>query len=147
MLCERLWFDYFKKPLDLLDRRWTNVLEQLRTYFFQSEWYEVYDFVEFVANNYKRYNFRDAFIKSCNAVLEKKVSVYRFIDGLILRITEQEQLEEIELALAKARGPVQMHLRRALEFLSNRDEPDYRNSIKESISAVEGGACGKDCGR
>ena len=31
-----------------------------------------------------------------------------------------------------------MHLRRALELLSNRDEPDYRNSIKESISAVEG---------
>ena len=128
----------FKKPLDQLDRKWTKVLEQLRTYFFQSEWYEVYDFIEFVANNYRKYKFRDAFISSCNAILEKEVSAYRFVDGLISRITEQEQLEEIELALAKARGPVQMHLRRALELLSNRDEPDYRNSIKESISAVEG---------
>lgn len=138
VLCERMWFNYFKKPLDQLDSKWTKVLEQLRTYFFQCEWYEAYDFIEFVANNYKRNNFRDAFIQSCNKVLEKEVSAYRFLDGLISRITEQGQLEEIELALAKTRGPVQMHLRRALELLSNRDEPDYRNSIKESISAVEG---------
>src|SRR5690606_4111676 len=26
---------------------------------------------------------------------------------------------------------------RALELMSNREEPDYRNSVKESISAVE----------
>ncbi|MFY9907088.1 MAG: hypothetical protein WBD45_07565 [Terriglobales bacterium] len=29
------------------------------------------------------------------------------------------------------------HLNRALELLSDRKSPDYRNSIKESISAVE----------
>lgn len=138
VLCEKLWFNYFKKSLDQLDDEWTKVLEQLRTHFFQCEWYEVYDFVEFVANNYNSYNFRNAFIKGCNAVLEKEVSAYRFVDGLISRITEPEQLDEIELALAKAHGSVQTHLRRALELLSNRDEPDYRNSIKESMSAIEG---------
>jgi hypothetical protein len=136
-LCEHLWFDYFKKPLDQIDNRWTKVLEELRVYFFQCEWYEVYDFIEFVATNYPKYEFRGAFMQHCNAVLEKEVSAYRFVDGLLSRITEQEQLEEIELALEKARGPVQTHLRRALELLSNREEPDYRNSIKESISAVE----------
>jgi hypothetical protein len=30
-----------------------------------------------------------------------------------------------------------MHLHRALELLSDRKNPDYRNSIKESISAIE----------
>ena len=34
-------------------------------------------------------------------------------------------------------GPVHAHLRRALELLADRNTPDYRNSIKESISAVE----------
>lgn len=136
-LCERLWFSYFKKPLDHLDDKWTKVLEYLREYFFRCEWYEVYDFVEFVANNYKRHRFPELFIENCNAVLEKEVSAYRFVNGLITRITEQEQLEEIELALAQSRGPVQTHLRRALELLSSRDRADYRNSIKESISAVE----------
>lgn len=32
---------------------------------------------------------------------------------------------------------VKTHLRRALELLSDRENPDYRNSIKEPISAVE----------
>lgn len=136
-LCERLWFHFFKKPLDQLDHDWSKVLEQLRRYFFECQWYDVYDFIEFVANNYRRYQFRDQFIQSCNTTFEKEVSAYRFVDGLISRITEQEQLEEVELALERARGPVHTHLRRALELLSNREAPDYRNSIKESISAVE----------
>jgi hypothetical protein len=136
-LCDRLWFHYFKKPLDQVDTKWTKVLEQLRGYFFECEWYEVYDFIEFVANNYKKYRFREPFIQSCNTALEREVSAYRFVDGLLTRITEQEQLQEIELALDRAHGPVKTHLRRALELLSDREEPDYRNSIKESISSVE----------
>ncbi len=32
---------------------------------------------------------------------------------------------------------VNKHLKRSLELLSDRKKPDYRNSIKESISAVE----------
>lgn len=136
-LCDRLWFHYFKKPLDQVDHNWSKVLEQLRSYFFECEWYEVYDFVEFVANNYKRHRFPEPFISSCNSALEREVSAYRFIDGLLTRITEKEQLQEVEIALDRARGPVQTHLRRALELLTDRENPDYRNSIKESISAVE----------
>lgn len=136
-LCQRLWFNYFKKPLDQLTDDWISVHASLRKYFFECEWYEVYDFIEFVANNYDRHNFKEKFIKACNQSLEKEVSAYRFVDGLISRITEQQEIEEIDLALTEARGPVQTHLRRALELLSNRDNPDYRNSIKESICAVE----------
>ena len=106
-------------------------------FFFECEWYEVYDFIEFVANNYERYQFKDKFIEACNRALEKEVSAYRFVDSLIARITEQQEVEEIEQALNEARGLEQTHLRRALELLSNRESPDYRNSIKESISAVE----------
>ena len=136
-LCKRLWFSYFKKPLDQLDNEWKKVSGQLRQHFFECEWYEVYDFIEFVANNYERYQFKDNFIEACNLALEKEVSAYRFVDGIISRITEQQEIEEIEQALNQARGPVQTHLRRALELLSSRESPDYRNSIKESISAVE----------
>jgi hypothetical protein len=59
------------------------------------------------------------------------------VDGLITKITDEQEVAEIELALEKARGPVRTHLRRALELLSDRETPDYRNSIKESISAIE----------
>ena len=136
-LCKRLWFSYFKKPLDQLDDEWGEVHSQLRKYFFDCEWYEVYDFLEFVAGNYDRYQFKEKFIDACNQTLEKEVSAYRFVDGLISRITEQQEVDEIERALETALGPVRTHLRRALELLSSREAPDYRNSIKESISAVE----------
>lgn len=36
---------------------------------------------------------------------------------------------------------VTIHLRRSLELLSDRNNPDYRNSIKESISAIEAISC------
>lgn len=136
-LCERLWFNYFKKPLDKLDNDWGKVLQQLRQYFFKCEWYETYDFIEFVANNYRRYRFKETFMNGCNALFKKEMSAYRFMDGVITRITEQHEIEEIEQALAVAAGPVATHIRRSLELLSDREAPDYRNSIKESISAVE----------
>ena len=136
-LCDRLWFAYFKKPLDQLDDNWNKVYGQLREYFFSCEWYEVYDFLEFVTSNYERYQFKDNFIAACNQALEKEISAYRFVDGLVSRITEQQEVDEIEHALETALGPVRTHLRRALELLSSRETPDYRNSIKESISAVE----------
>jgi hypothetical protein len=136
-LCDRLWFHFFKKPLDELNNEWTKVLKQLRQFFFSCEWYEVYDFVEFVADNYRHHQFTKPFQEACNAVLEREVSAYRFVDGLIAAVTDHQQLDEIERALQRAAGPVQTHLRRALELLSDRQAPDYRNSIKESISAVE----------
>ena len=136
-LCEWLWFDYFKYPLDTLNSDWSKVLSQLRVYFFKCEWYEAYDFIEYCANHYKRPRSQGVFFKSCNSTFEKEMSAYRFIDGLVTQITEQEQLEEIDKALDEVRGPVRTHLRRSLELLSNRESPDYRNSIKESICAVE----------
>lgn len=136
-LCKRLWFSYFKQPLDKLDDNWEKVHVGLRKYFYACQWFEVYDFLEFVASNYERNHFKDSFVGACNQALEKEISAYRFVDGLISRITEQQEVDEIERALETALGPVRSHLRRALELLSSRETPDYRNSIKESISAVE----------
>jgi hypothetical protein len=123
--------------LDKLDNNWRHDLEELRQYFFACKWHEVYDFIEFVSNNYERYQFKDQFIKACNYLLQKEVSAYRFVNGLITRITEEHEVAEIEQAIEASGGPVSKHLRRSLELLSDRNAPDYRNSIKEAISAVE----------
>ena len=136
-LCHALWFSYFKEPLDQLDDNWTKTLQELRRYFFECTWYEVYDFVEFVANHYSGVRFKESFMIACDTVLERELSAYRFVDGLGTRVTQQQEIEGIESALDRAAGPVHSHLRRALELLADRNTPDYRNSIKESISAVE----------
>jgi hypothetical protein len=57
----------------------------------------------------------------------------------IVRITSEEEISAIEEALSSSGllKPVNIHLRAALGKLSDRKSPDYRNSIKESMSAVE----------
>ena len=141
ILCRRIWYSYFKSPLDELSNDWTNVVKILRNYFFSCEWNEVYDFVEFVSKNFElnsyHENFQESFNDSCNLLFEREMSAYRFVGGVITRIADEQQIDEIETALSSTLGPVGAHLKRSLEMLSDRDNRDYRNSIKESISAVE----------
>ncbi len=47
------------------------------------------------------------------------------------------------------KNPVSDHIKRAIELFSDRKDPDYRNSVKESISAVEAlvkSICGSEKG-
>ncbi len=136
-LCNKLWILHYKVPLDTLPNNKPKALKTIRNNFFNYKWFEVYGFVEFVANSYPRYSFRERFITGCNHLLENEMSAYRFVDGVITRVTEQIEIDEIEQAIGKTSDPVADHLRRSLELLSDRKTPDYRNSIKESISAVE----------
>ena len=136
-LCSKLWFQYFKYPLDMLPNKYEVVLKKIRGYFFSCDWNEIYDFMEFVANNYERSNFREQFVSDCNELLEKEMSAYRFLNGMITRITEEQEIKGVDQAIANSSDLISIHLRRALELLSDRNNPDYRNSIKESISAVE----------
>lgn len=138
-----LWHNFFKKPIDTLDDRWSKTYQTIREYFFNCSWYEVYDFIEFIANNYGD-EYDDAtinkkFMEFCNSILERELSAYRFVNGKITQITSEEEISGIEGALeaTKPLKPVAHHLKRALDLFADRKSPDYRNSIKESISAVE----------
>src|SRR5689334_11187910 len=51
MLMFSIWINYFKEPIDTIDQYWSQCLRRLREYFFGAPWYQVYDFVEFVAQN------------------------------------------------------------------------------------------------
>jgi hypothetical protein len=139
ILIKRVWFSYFKKPLDILPEDKQNLYQFIRKYFFSCKWNEVYDFVEFIARNHPNENLNTKFREFCNDILEEELSAYRFIDSSISPITSELEIGEIEKALAVQNKlePVADHLRRALELLSKKESPDYRNSIKESISAVE----------
>lgn len=135
-LFRQLWLDFFKLPVDTLHDNWPKVLSSVRAHFFKCEWFDVFDFVEFVAGNYPGSD-PDKFISLCNKSLKREVSAYRFVNGTLAKITTEEEAAEIETAIREADSPVRAHLRRALELLSDRKTPDYRNSIKESISSVE----------
>ncbi len=137
ILFKRLWQDYFKKPIDTLKDYWPQTYQEIRKYFFSCKWYEVYDFIEFIANSYPDEDnlVNPIFMDSCNSVLERELSAYRFVGGKITQITSKEEISEIEEALeiSNPLKAVNTHLKRALDLLADRESPDYRNSIKESI--------------
>lgn len=131
--------DYFKRPTDVIPTHsWRSVYKELRDYFFSCRWNEAYDFIQFIANNFDDTQDNQEFMSECNRILKRELAGYRFISGKIAPITSEEEIAEIEEALkvSQPSGTV-VHLERALELLSDRKSPDYRNSIKESISAVE----------
>jgi hypothetical protein len=135
----RLSEDYFKSPLDTMPVTTASFRQQVREYFFNSKWFEVYDFIEFVANNYEDSTKNERFVDYCNDILKREVSGYRFIGTTIAPITNESEIAEIEEALQvdETLEPILVHLKSALDYFSDRQTPDYRNSIKESVSAVE----------
>ena len=138
-LFRSLWSDFFKYPLDNLNNAWETTRGRIRDWYFKAEWYEVYDFIEFVAQNLSDSD-KEPFVEICNSVLEKELSAYRFIGDKIGEITSAAEISAIEAALADSSpvAGINGHLQSALEKFTDRKNPDYRNSIKESISAVEG---------
>jgi hypothetical protein len=133
-----LWFHYFKRPVDAIPEYWEEFLKSLREYFFRAEWFEAYDFVEFIATQGSDAD-KKQFAHLCNICLERENSAYRFVGGQLTEITSEAEIAEVEVAIdAGSRFPgVKQHLESALSLMSDRKAPDYRNSIKESISAVE----------
>jgi len=137
LLITHLWLDYFKLPLDTLGHNWQEIYSRLRKHFFDSEWFTTYNFIEFIAANYPNSQVNAKFMEFCNLLLERELSAYRFVGGVITPITSDTEISEINEAMRVPMTPVHEHLQQALKYLSDRKSPDYRNSIKESISAVE----------
>ncbi len=129
-----LWMNYFKIPLDERPSSCDGVIGAIKRHFFECSWFIFYDFLEFVLIYFQD----EEFNQNVNIHLEKELSGYRFINGIITEITDKQEIEMLENVLTEEDFPnVKAHLQRALELLSDRKNPDYRNSIKESISAVE----------
>lgn len=128
-------FDKFlKAPLQKKPGTCGTAYKFLEGYFFNSEWYKVYDFLEFTID----YFLKEKIVNDINTVLSEELSAYRYVHNLFTEITASTEIEMLEEALSENKFPgVTKHLQRGFELLSDRDQPDYRNSIKESISAVE----------
>lgn len=139
-LAVSLWSNYFKNTLDSIPEKCDVLIDSLKKYFYSSPWYEKYDFIEFIIKNEEtEYKKRDL-TQECNKILEREMSAFRIIENQIVSITEEQEIISIESALndKSIDSSTKEHLINALEKLSDRVNPDYRNSIKESISAVEG---------
>jgi hypothetical protein len=132
------WHSFLKRPLDNLHDLFPRAYDEIRELFFRFAWNEVYDFIEFTAENGPD-EFAGQFRSLCNTILERENSAYRFVGRHITQITDPAEISSIQAALTASSpvASVKAHLAAALSLLSDRKNPDFRNSIKESISAIE----------
>ncbi len=131
-----LWFHYLKLPADQRPEYPLAILAAIRKAFFGCEWFEVYDLLEWIVSYLEGAGPR--YEKVFNVILERELSGYRFVSGKVVDITDKQEVEMLQQAIDDSKfGGAAAHLKRALELLADRKAPDYRNSIKESISAVE----------
>ena len=142
--------------IELEKHIWTNFLNQRLAYFdatdFNStdyieksdtEWYSILDLIEFTIQylfetdslNYK--NSAKRLANLLNSEFERLNFAYRVVGREIIEITSKQEIKAIECAIDNSPRNIQIHLNSALEKYAQRPVGDYRNSIKESISAVE----------
>lgn len=141
---KRLWINFFKMPIETIPNSLPGIIHFISEKVLNTfDWNEVYEFIEYVLNDSicKEKNYSETFCKACNIVLKREMSAYRFVDKVLIKISDENEILTIERALENAEENklkgVQIHLQTSLKRISDRQNPDYRNSIKESISAIE----------
>lgn len=118
---------------------WTTEFEEINKVIADATYNEVLDIIwyscDWIVKNYEK----DAELvyKIMNILFEQEFVGYRFVQGKIIAITNKVEIDEIEQACNSPFKGCQSHLEKAVDFLSDRDKKDYKNCIKESISAVE----------
>ncbi len=134
------WIYFFRKTLYLLDKiqSISDLKGKIRSKYYKLSWYETYSFLEVSAAwlffLYPRE--KKLFISSCNFILERENSAYRFVNRLITPITSEIEINCIEESLAD-KDEAAKHINSAQTMLANKQNDQFRESIEQSILAVE----------
>ena len=142
-----MWVNLWKKEIDKKEPfGYSQFQRSYKQIFFNLEWYEVYDLVEFIVKIDKTRRGVE-FKKVINSILEREFSAYRMVNDSLVRNIEEHEIESIEKVINTYKySGVKIHIQKALEHISDKNNPDFRNSIKESISSVES-ICAIICGK
>ena len=140
-LIESIYIHFLKEPVDEIPYAVSEVIKELRSRFFNWDYLNVYDFIDFIGRTEDEAFDPEEFRATRDIILKRELSAYRFVSGQLAPITSEIEIHEIEEAIESSANQnfngVRIHLESALTKLSDKTKPDYRNSIKESISAVE----------
>jgi hypothetical protein len=138
-----IWINFFERKIDELQTNTYGIVrieeftKYIKGWFVKANWYEKYDFIEFILPVAKQLSLD--FNEKVAHTLKNELSGFTILNNKIIQITSDVEVSSIENALKNTSefSSVEEHLNQSIELLSNREHPDYRNSIKESISAVE----------
>ncbi|NHZ85792.1 MAG: hypothetical protein GWP19_07915 [Planctomycetia bacterium] len=127
----------FKLPTnELSDHTTLLAYRRMTNLFLKLNWYSIYNFLEDLISISDLKDL-DGLKNNLNRILKEENSSYQIINDNVIEITSDEEIAEIEEAIDAGFEGVKIHISQAVSILSNRERPDYRNVIKESILAVE----------
>ena len=138
LLYEHIYFNIFNVTKDEKPYYNYECREQIVDYI-KNEWFydEIFSFLE----SFCKFCFNSLHIKSIyeefNKFFERECVGYRFVDGLIIDIIDDIEIKELEDALDSKFSSSKKCIIKAMNLLYDRGNPDYANSVKESISAIE----------
>ncbi len=118
---------------------WREVFESINEVIEQASYNEVLDIVEFTCRwlDSNIDNKKGTAFGLLNELFEQEFVGYRFVNGRILAVSDEVEINEIEEACDNPVYGCKAHIQKAVDFLADRKHKDYKNSIKESICAVE----------
>lgn len=138
-----IWVHFYKKPLDDLPMSPSSFGAITRKFIEKETWYRIYELFEFIFKNITDVALCDVpkFETYINSKLKSNDSAYSLNNNRFIPIVNNTEVSEIkhtqQLAKEYNLSGIQQHLNASLELISLKPNPDFRNSIKESISMVE----------
>ncbi|WP_036318138.1 AbiJ-NTD4 domain-containing protein [Microbacterium sp. B24] len=143
-LIDAVWTWEFKNPRDEM-KSFGQVWQAMKAHVLQGEWYDVLDLLEAIVKYLHKFETHltgghwEAVAEALNDRFETYIVGYRFIGRELTPVDstiEADAVATAQSAVSNIAG-ARHALDRAIERLADRQNPDYPNSIKESISSVE----------
>lgn len=139
-ILRHMWAEFFRNPLDTMksdEAIWAMMRQTALT----GQWYDVFGLIESFIEAMERVDVDAG--KTLGPLFDDELSRclvgWRFVGTELVAVDRDEEREALVEALdasADLTGANQ-HLARAMSHMSNRENPDYANAVKEAISAVE----------
>ena len=141
LIAEEVWCHFFNYQV----RNFSSLQAECVENFFEDQchWYLKLDLLEFIIKVIPQIANRSLsrslhfFEEAINREFQRLGFAYRIVNHLVVDIISDSEIHSIETAINETNDNVKEHLSAALSLLADRKEPNFRDSIKESISAVE----------
>jgi hypothetical protein len=152
IILKDIYVNYFKQTSDNIEFLVDNEIRKQKEIFYELSWYEIYNFIEFLsgcaARNFGRgentffpepKEYDHAFRDRVNYFLEREKAAYRFVGDVLIPISSELEIASIEEAMSVGDefAGARSHIKHAVALYGRKPESDYRNAVKEAISAVE----------
>ena len=144
---KEVWGNYLAQIVNDIPDTLTQAIKKLYSSYYRWAWNEVYDFLEFTLSYiWVNKNFLYAhYVLALNTILQNEMAGYTVINGLVAPIYNTQEVDEVGQAISGSEYAgivgVSEHLKSALRFLSDKNNPTFGASVHESICAVEATCC------